>query len=72
MSRVAWITALHDNFNAPRHGAGAIRLGDGFPISAEFRFDAQVSLNPGDRINYNICSHINSPKRRATKTRLIK
>jgi hypothetical protein len=69
---IAWITTLHDNFNAPSHCTGAVCLGNGFSISAEFSFNAQVSLNPCDRIYYNICSHINSPKLRATKTRLIK
>jgi hypothetical protein len=70
--RVAWITALHDDFNAPRHGAAAISFGNSFSISAEFSFDAQMPFYPGDRIDYYICSHKSSPNCRIAKKRLIK
>jgi len=50
----AWIAALHDDFNAARHRAAAIRLFDGFSINVEFSFMRRCSSIRCDRIDYNM------------------
>jgi len=53
--RVARIPVPQDDLDAPHHGAGRVGLGD--LVAFHLRFDAEVTLDASDRVDYDSCVH---------------